>query len=61
MTNEKITGMLGKLLEVEDLSEWESKFTNSLQEQFEAKGTLSPKQVAKLTEVYNKRGAGKAG
>ena len=56
MTNEQITGMLEDIAELEQgLTDWEMKFTDSLRSQFEARGTLSPKQVAKLEQVHKEK------
>lgn len=40
----------------ERLSEWERSFYESIAEQFEQRGSLSDKQLATLTKIYDKVG-----
>lgn len=35
-------------------SEWEVEFIESVRDQYESRGSLSPKQTEKLTELWNR-------
>ncbi len=39
-----------------DLTQWEKTFVASVFEQFESRGTLSPKQTATLRKIYDEKG-----
>lgn len=38
----------------EQLTNWERSFVDSVEQQFREKGSLSPRQVDKLTEIYER-------
>lgn len=38
----------------EQLTNWERSFVDSVQAQFREKGSLSPRQIDKLTEIYDR-------
>ena len=43
---------IDKCLGSDNLTEWEEKFVNSVKEQLERRGSLSPRQVEVLEKIY---------
>ena len=48
---------LDSLNDIDALTEWEKGFVASVSEQFEKRGTLSPKQTATLRRIYDEKGS----
>ena len=46
--------MMFKLMEYDDLNDWEDHFVASVGEQYENRGTLTRGQFEKLEEVFNR-------
>lgn len=42
------------LSEWDNVTEWESDFMDSIREQWERRGTLTPKQIERLEDIYAK-------
>jgi hypothetical protein len=43
-------------LEEDNLTDWEKNFVASVSDQFDKKGSLSPKQTATLRKIYDEKG-----
>lgn len=54
MHEPNILQMIHQLEDERRVTKWEMGFIESVSEQFEEKGHLSPKQISSLKEIYDK-------